>query len=376
MTFDEFKANCDEKAIAVFYGAGSLYRECAEQLHQLISNHKVFVIDQKYLNANDVFDNGIPCFGPEVLTVLSRSTLIVICTRNHFVVANDLKVMGFYNIKYAQFDLCKVRVKCLLDYPSSSNVLCSHEVTFGGRTALITGSTRGIGLEIAVALGLRGVRVILHGRTEGSLQEGLRCFEERTSTKTVGIVADLNHHSASELILHYLLSNNICIDILYNNAGISPPTINGPYAAYANNFDACMTVNFRSVVELTSLLLPKMLEYGYGRIIFLTSMSSGQPDQIPYICSKAALTCYASELTNLTNGTAVRVSTLDPGWVRSDMGGESATRAVYTVIPGALIGALALPIENGIWVTAQDYAGLTDGQLMKKIYIDGYLKQE
>ena len=135
-------------------------------------------------------------------------------------------------------------------------------------------------------------------------------------------------------------------------------------------------VNFTAVVGLTSLLMPKMLERNYGRIVFLTSMARRQPDQIAYICSKAAITCFASEIAHFSHDTGLRVSTLDPGWVRSDMGGESATRAVYSVIPGALIGALALPIENGIWVTAQDYAGLTDGQLMKKIYIDGYLKQE
>jgi hypothetical protein len=58
------------------------------------------------------------------------------------------------------------------------------------------------------------------------------------------------------------------------------------------------------------------------------------------------------------------------------MGGEFATRDIDSVIPGALVGALTLPIENGIWVSAQDYAGLSDGQLIHKLYIDGFLKED
>jgi hypothetical protein len=56
------------------------------------------------------------------------------------------------------------------------------------------------------------------------------------------------------------------------------------------------------------------------------------------------------------------------------MGGEFATNDLGSVIPGALVGALALPIENGIWVSAQDYSGLSDDQLIRKTYIDGFLK--
>jgi 3-oxoacyl-[acyl-carrier protein] reductase len=374
MSPQEFSDNTDGKATAVFYGAGSLYHECAEQLHQLIGNLTALIVDQKFLDTNEVSINGIPCRGPEVLSGLSRSTLIVICTRNHLAIADDLGAKGFSNIKYAQFELSSVRVKRVLDYPKKVKALESHAVAFSNRTALITGSTRGIGLEIAVALALRGVRVILHGRTEGSLKDGLRRFEERTSLKTDGVVADLSQHDGPEILCRHLLMKNIKVDILYNNAGISPPSTYGAVDAYEKSFDKCMMVNFRAVVVLTSRLLPRMLESGYGRIIFLTSMASGQPDRIAYICSKSALTSYASELAHLTDGTAVRVSTLDPGWVRSDMGGELATNDLGSVIPGALVGALSLPIENGIWVSAQDYSGLSDDQLIKKIYIDGFLK--
>jgi short-subunit dehydrogenase len=374
MTRQDLNDILDGKATAVFYGAGSLYRECAEQLHQLIDNLTMLIVDQKFLNTNDVSINGIPCRGPEVLSGLLRSTLIVICTRNHLAIAEDLRDKGFYNIKYAQFELSSIRVKQVLDYPKSVNAVGSHKVAFGDRTALITGSTRGIGLEIAVALALRGVRVILHGRTGGSLKEGLGRFEERTSLKTDGVVADLSQLDGPEILCHHLLMKNIKVNILYNNAGISLPTNDGAADASENSFDQCMIVNFRAVVGLTSRLLPRMMESGYGRIVFLTSMARGQPDRIGYICSKAALTSYAYELVHVTDGTAVRVSTLDPGWVRSDMGGELATNDLGSVIPGALVGALSLPIENGIWVSAQDYSGLSDDQLIKKTYIDGFLK--
>jgi FlaA1/EpsC-like NDP-sugar epimerase len=197
--------NRDEKPLAVIYGEGSLYRECATQIHQLIGSFVPLIVDQKYFNTEDIFYNGIPCAGPEILPALSRSTLIVICTRNHLVIADDLRGMGFINIKYALFELSSVRVKKILDYPKNTSTFGSYEVSFGNRTVLITGSTRGIGLEIAVELALRGVRVILHGRTEGSLKEGLRRFEERTLSKTDGVVADLSQHDAPEIICSHLL---------------------------------------------------------------------------------------------------------------------------------------------------------------------------
>lgn len=375
MALENLNDNRGEKALAVIYGAGSLYRECAGQLHQLIGNFATLIVDHKYFNTDDIFFNGIPCAGPEILPTLSRSTLIVICTRNHLVIADDLRKMGFINIKYAQFELSSVRVKQILNYPKNTSTFGSHEVSFGLRTALITGSTRGIGLEIAIALALRGVRVILHGRTEGSLKEGLRLFEERTSSKTDGVIADLSQHDAPEIICSQLDEKDIKVDVLYNNAGVSPLTENGVSNYNWKSFDECLMVNFRAVVGLTSRLVPKMLKYGYGRVIFLSSMINKQPDRIAYICSKAALTSYATELAHSTDGTTVRVSTLDPGWVRSDMGGKSATRGLDSVIPGALVGALALPILNGIWVSAQDYSGLSDDHLIQKLYIDGFLKK-
>ena len=373
MTPQELSDNTDGKATAVVYGAGSLYRECAEQLHQLIGNLTALIVDKKFLNTNEVSINGIPCRGPEVLSGLSRSTLIVICTRNHLAIADDLGAKGFFNIKYAQFELSSVRVKRVLDYPKKVKALELREVAFGDRTALITGSTRGIGLEIAIALALRGVRVILHGRTNGTLKEGMRRFEERTSLKTDGVVADFSQHDGPEILCRHLLMKNIKVDILYNNAGISPPTNYRAPEAHRGSFDECMMVNFRAVIGLTSRLLPKMLESDFGRIIFLTSMIRREPDRSAYICSKAAIASYAYELANLIKSSAVRVSTLDPGWVRSDMGGQAATNDLGSVIPGALIGALALPIENGIWVSAQDYSGLKDNQLITKLIIDGFL---
>ena len=95
MALQELNDNPDGKATAVFYGAGSLYRECAEQLHQLTGNLTALIVDKKFRNTNDVSINGIPCRGPEILCRLSRSTLIVICTRNHLAIADDLGAKGF-----------------------------------------------------------------------------------------------------------------------------------------------------------------------------------------------------------------------------------------------------------------------------------------
>jgi hypothetical protein len=125
MTLQKLNDNPDGEATAVFYGAGSLYRECAEQLHQLIGNLTALIVDNKFMNISDASINGIPCYGPEVLSGLSRSTLIVICTRSHIAIADNLRAKGFFNIKYAQFELSTVRVKRVLDYPKKIKALKS-----------------------------------------------------------------------------------------------------------------------------------------------------------------------------------------------------------------------------------------------------------
>jgi NAD(P)-dependent dehydrogenase (short-subunit alcohol dehydrogenase family) len=99
-----------------------------------------------------------------------------------------------------------------------------------------------------------------------------------------------------------------------------------------------------------------MIDRGFGRVINLTSGIKDQPELAPYGASKWAVNKLSDDLAIKLKDTGVRINTLDPGWLRTDLGGEHADHAVEAVLPGALAPAL---IEddgpNGQFFSAIDH---------------------
>jgi short-subunit dehydrogenase len=359
----------------VLYGAGSLFSQCSEQIVQMLGGPPAHVIDAGRAARGETVQAKV-CQGPGALHGLPRELPVVIGTRNHLEIAGKLMAMGFQNLYMVQYEPAAVRAEKIIPYqrPTSTDAVTLESLSLAGRLALITGSTRGIGLEIAVALSGLGADIRLHGRTAESVQDGLRKFSERTGKSGKGYVADFSSLDGTDRLEAQLNQEGIPVDILYNNAGISMETTGGHLATEFSSYDDCLRVNFRSTVALTSRILPQMMANGFGRVVFLTSSLRHQADRIAYVCSKSAVVSYASEIASAIADSDIRISTVDPGWVSSDMGGPLAPAATSSVIPGALIGALPLPFRNNIWVTAQDYAGLSLSEAVDKACIDGFLQ--
>jgi NAD(P)-dependent dehydrogenase (short-subunit alcohol dehydrogenase family) len=100
-----------------------------------------------------------------------------------------------------------------------------------------------------------------------------------------------------------------------------------------------------------------MISQGYGRVVNVSSTIQYRPYEMAYACSKAALDKYVHDISPTLDGTGVKMSLLDPGWLKTDMGGENATHDVESVLPGALLGVVMDDFENGRWFSAQDFAG-------------------
>lgn len=99
-------------------------------------------------------------------------------------------------------------------------------------------------------------------------------------------------------------------------------------------------VNLFAMVALCNAFAPEMRERGYGRIINLTSGIKDTPNLAPYSVSKAAVDKYTRDLAAELRETNVLVNHLDPGWLKTDLGGPDADHEVTTVLPGALVPAL------------------------------------
>jgi 3-oxoacyl-[acyl-carrier protein] reductase len=223
--------------------------------------------------------------------------------------------------------------------------------------ALVTGSSRGIGRQIAFGLAARKCNLIVHGREGSHLDEtlaGLKPFGVRTAA----VSGDLATPAGIESIVRGVAAVTDRLDILYNNAAIQN-SWKPIWEITPQEWLATFQVNLFAMIALCNAFAPGMKERGYGRIVNLTSGIRDVPNLAPYSVSKAAVDKYSSDLAAELRGTNVLVNFLDPGWLRTDLGGPDGEHEVETVLPGALVPALLDDNgPSGRFYSAQDYRDL------------------
>lgn len=220
--------------------------------------------------------------------------------------------------------------------------------------ALVTGSSRGIGQQIALGLAQRKCNIIVHGRKPENLQKTLELLKEYP-VQTYSIFGELSSAEEVNSIIEQTGKAPGAVDILYNNAAIQNPW-KSIWEITRQEWLETFQINLFSVIELCNALAPEMKKRGYGRIINLTSGIKDVPNLAPYSVSKAAIDKYTQDLAAELQGTNVLVNTVDPGWLRTDLGGPNAMFSVETVVPGALVPALFEDNgPSGNFYAAQDF---------------------
>ncbi len=226
-----------------------------------------------------------------------------------------------------------------------------------GKWALVTGASRGIGKQIALGLSELKANLILHARKTEHLLPVADILKNKGS-KVHLVCGELSNSVELEAMLDQVLSISDRIDILYNNAAIMTPSTE-PFSASSDDYRRTFEVNTIAVIRICNRIIPGMLERGYGRVINVTSGIKDQPNLMPYAVSKAALDKYVHDLIPTVSNTGVFVNLLDPGWLRTDLGGSNAPDSVESVLPGALMPALLEIETQGKLFCAQDYRMLT-----------------
>jgi 3-oxoacyl-[acyl-carrier protein] reductase len=227
-------------------------------------------------------------------------------------------------------------------------------VELKGKWALVTGSSRGIGLQIARGLARHGCNLILHSRQKDGTAALAR--ELGTSVRVTALAAELSDQAAVDHVAEDAQQLSGGIDVLYNNAAIMTPYRSELAAVSAEDYRRSFEVNVITPIRLTFALLPSMLRKKFGRIIQVTSGIKEEPELMAYAASKAALDKFVRDMAPRLRGTGVTMNLLDPGWLRTDLGGPKAPNPVESVLPGALLPALAGDELHGQLVRAQDYA--------------------
>ncbi|HVJ56086.1 MAG TPA: SDR family oxidoreductase [Aliidongia sp.] len=189
------------------------------------------------------------------------------------------------------------------------------KIDLAGKTALVSGSTAGIGFAIAAGLAGTGARTIVNGRSDKTVEAAVAKLKQaHPGAEIEGIAADLSGADGCDRLVRALPK----LDILVNNAGIFEPKdfFEIPDADWARFFET----NVMSGVRLSRAYMPAMLERNWGRIVFISSESALQTpkEMIHYGFTKTAQLAISRGLAELTAGTAVTVNSVLPGPTRSD----------------------------------------------------------
>ena len=182
------------------------------------------------------------------------------------------------------------------------------------KTALVTGSTGGIGLAIAQALAAEGARVIVNSRTQGRVDAALK----QVKGHATGVAADLSTVAGADALFAAVPA----VDILVNNLGIFEPKTFDQIADA--DWDRFFQTNVMSGVRMSRFYFPKMIAKGWGRILFISSESAANipAEMIHYGMTKTAQLSVARGLAQMTGGTAVTVNSVLVGPTRSEGVGD------------------------------------------------------
>ncbi len=183
------------------------------------------------------------------------------------------------------------------------------------KLALVTGSSGGIGLEIARALAREGARVIVNGRTDSSVDAAIaRLRGELPDARLERLVADNSSAVGTEASIAQFTD----LDILVNNLGIYEPV--GFFDETDEAWLRMFETNVLSGVRLSRHYLAKMLARQTGRIIFISSEAaiSPSPEMPHYSATKTMQLSVSRSLAELTKGTRVTVNTIMPGSTKSE----------------------------------------------------------
>jgi NAD(P)-dependent dehydrogenase (short-subunit alcohol dehydrogenase family) len=197
--------------------------------------------------------------------------------------------------------------------------------------ALVTGANRGLGLETSRQLLARGMTVLMAGRDLAALERARRSLGEHAHARAVPLRMDVTDPDSISAAQRTAQERVGAVDVLVNNAAVllfeNEDVLSIPPNGYRETFET----NVFGAIDVCRRFVPGMADRRYGRVVNVSSgagqlatMSTYAP---AYSMSKAALNAFTRILAATYRDVGVLVNAVDPGWVRTDMGGPSAPRS-------------------------------------------------
>lgn len=206
------------------------------------------------------------------------------------------------------------------------------------KIALITGANKGIGFEIARRLGREGAVVVIGARDKRKGREAADKLRAE-GIDAHALILDVKHGPSIARAAQHLETEYGRLDILVNNAGVTHDTRLIPSETPIETIHDVFETNFFGAVAVTQALLPLLRKSEAGRVVNVSSglaslTQNSDPNwafyctkPLGYNASKTALNAFTVILAHELKGTPIKVNSADPGWCRTEMGGESATQS-------------------------------------------------
>jgi 3-oxoacyl-[acyl-carrier protein] reductase len=227
-----------------------------------------------------------------------------------------------------------------------------------GRWAFVTGASRGIGYQIAHFMAERGCHLIIHSRTLKHT-EVLETELLAKSVQVLRVAAELSEEVEVYKMLETIDAFGVDVDMVFNNAGLQIAYRKSYFDTPVSDFEISFKVNTIAPALICYHFLPQMIERGFGRIVNTTSGIKNEPEQAGYSASKAALEKITNDLASKINGTNVMLNLTDPGWCRTDLGGQYAPNDVKDSLPAVVLGAFLDDQKSGRIFEGPVFKGLS-----------------
>lgn len=245
-------------------------------------------------------------------------------------------------------------------------------MNFSGKTALITGSSSGIGAAIAQELAGNGAKVAIHYRGNAQGAESIATAIRDKGAHCAIYQADVSDAEQAANLVKQVQSELGSVDILVNNAGTTRDTL--LMTMKEEEWDTVINTNLKSVYTVTRAALRGMIKSRWGRIINITSVVglTGQAGQSNYAASKAGIIGFTKSLAREVASRNITVNAVAPGFIPTALTGVLNEEQRSTILRNTPLGRMGTP-EEIAWAVAflaAERSGFITGQVLT---VDGGL---
>jgi len=237
-----------------------------------------------------------------------------------------------------------------------------HSIDLSGKTAFVTGSTRGIGLAIANTLYAAGAKVAVVGRDAARARDVAAAMGSRA----FGVACDVAQEDQVLSAVAAAEATLGAVDILVNNAGLTRDNI--LLRLSEQDWDAVLDANLKGAFHTTRAVIKGMMKRRAGRIINMSSIVglTGNKGQANYAASKAGLIGFTKSVAKEYASRNILVNCIAPGFIDTDMTASLPDAARATLLEQIALGRLGRPedVAGAVLFLASDLAGYITGQVL------------